>query len=180
MINDGQSIRVHYDDESEITGANLEGSYRLAQFHFHWGSHAGFGSEHSIDSQHAEAELHFVHWATKYGNIAEAMKHDDGLAVLGVFIKEDNIVSKGVLKPIVKHFKNLTQENVRYSMGEPMNIENLLPDVSKFVTYGGSLTTPPLTQVIEIFKRRTCRTEFLIEQNFNEELYSMSRFCFRF
>lgn len=37
-------------------------------------------------------QLHFVHWNTKYGSFGEALKHGDGLAVLGVFV-EVNFVS---------------------------------------------------------------------------------------
>ena len=32
------------------------------------------------------AEVHIVHWNLKYGNFANATKHNDGLAVLGVLI----------------------------------------------------------------------------------------------
>lgn len=32
-------------------------------------------------------QLHFVHWNTKYGSFGEALKHGDGLAVLGVFVE---------------------------------------------------------------------------------------------
>jgi len=33
------------------------------------------------------AELHIVHYNTKYGTYADATTHSDGLAVLGVFLK---------------------------------------------------------------------------------------------
>lgn len=32
------------------------------------------------------AELHLVHYNTKYGTLTEATKHSDGLAVLGIFL----------------------------------------------------------------------------------------------
>ncbi len=37
--------------------------------------------------QRYSAELHLVHYNTKYGSFSEATKYDDGLAVLGVLIK---------------------------------------------------------------------------------------------
>jgi carbonic anhydrase len=33
------------------------------------------------------AEVHIVHWDTKYGNFVNATKHNDGLAVLGVLVE---------------------------------------------------------------------------------------------
>lgn len=33
------------------------------------------------------AEIHFVHYNTKYGTFAESTKYEDGLAVLGVFVE---------------------------------------------------------------------------------------------
>lgn len=34
-------------------------------------------------------ELHLVHYKTSYGSLAEAIMHEDGLAVLGVMLKVD-------------------------------------------------------------------------------------------
>ena len=54
------------------------------------------------------AELHIVHYAQKYGTVAEAFKHKDGVAVLGFFMetsKRDNVALRHIaqrLKPIVK------------------------------------------------------------------------------
>lgn len=39
------------------------------------------------------AEVHIVHFRTKYGTVAEAAEHPDGIAVLGMFVEvseEDN------------------------------------------------------------------------------------------
>lgn len=38
-------------------------------------------------------QLHLVHWNTKYGSSGEAVKHPDGLAVVGVFLKVSTIMS---------------------------------------------------------------------------------------
>uniref|UniRef100_A0A8C2MBN7 Carbonic anhydrase n=1 Tax=Cricetulus griseus TaxID=10029 RepID=A0A8C2MBN7_CRIGR len=70
-----------------MKGGPLSGTYRLIQFHFHWGSSDGHGSEHTVNKTKYAAELHLVHWNTKYGDFGKAVQHPDGLAVLGIFLK---------------------------------------------------------------------------------------------
>ena len=91
-----------------IKDGGLPNQYNFAQLHFHWGSDASRGSEHTIKQKQSvvcsvsflacfscnggilcrfPAELHFVHYNTKYGTMENATKHPDGLAVLGVFVQ---------------------------------------------------------------------------------------------
>jgi len=37
--------------EMTVSGGGLCGTYKLAQFHFHWGSTDSVGSEHQIDGE---------------------------------------------------------------------------------------------------------------------------------
>ena len=55
--------------------------------HAHWGDKAGCGSEHRLDGKMFDAELHIVHYNSKYGDPNNALDKPDGLAVLGMFIK---------------------------------------------------------------------------------------------
>jgi carbonic anhydrase len=43
-----------------LKGGPLEGTYRLVQFHFHWGSNDGQGSEHTVDKAKFAAEVRFA------------------------------------------------------------------------------------------------------------------------
>ena len=70
-----------------MSGGPLEGEYQLAQFHAHWGGENARGSEHTVDGKAFSAELHLVHYNTKYGDLGTAVDKPDGLAVLGMFIK---------------------------------------------------------------------------------------------
>lgn len=70
-----------------ITGGLLKGRYVADGFHFHWGSPNQRGSEHSINKQRFDVELHIVHRNARYSDVAEAAKHKDGLAVIGVMFK---------------------------------------------------------------------------------------------
>ena len=68
----------------------MENPYELVQLHYHWGSGKGFGSEHTINGNAGEAELHLVHWNhIKYNSVQEAMDAPDGLAVLGIIMVEN-------------------------------------------------------------------------------------------
>ena len=87
-----------------MSGGPLDSTYQLAQFHAHWGGENARGSEHTVDGkvgsgkylcfknifahrQMFSAELHLVHFNTKYGSLGEAVDKPDGLAVLGIFLK---------------------------------------------------------------------------------------------
>ncbi|XP_045844393.1 carbonic anhydrase 5A, mitochondrial isoform X6 [Meles meles] len=71
-----------------ISGGPLENHYRLKQFHFHWGATDERGSEHTVDGRAYPAELHLVHWnSVKYRNYKEAVTGENGVAVIGVFVK---------------------------------------------------------------------------------------------
>jgi|688.fasta_scaffold570930_1 hypothetical protein len=47
------------------------------------------------------AELHMVHYNTKYGTYAAATEQSDGLAVLGIFLEVMKIRSKIIVKIIL-------------------------------------------------------------------------------
>ncbi|XP_004459966.2 carbonic anhydrase 5A, mitochondrial isoform X5 [Dasypus novemcinctus] len=89
--NTGYLVQVEFADPargSGISGGPLENHYTLKQFHFHWGAADEWGSEHTVDSRTFPAELHLVHWnSVKYPNYQEAVMGENGLAVIGVFLK---------------------------------------------------------------------------------------------
>uniref|UniRef100_A0AAQ4PDY9 Carbonic anhydrase n=1 Tax=Gasterosteus aculeatus aculeatus TaxID=481459 RepID=A0AAQ4PDY9_GASAC len=90
ILNNGHSFQVDYVDDSDsstLTGGPISGTYRLKQFHFHWGASDDRGSEHTINGIKFPCELHLVHWNTKYPSFGDAASQPDGLAVLGVFLK---------------------------------------------------------------------------------------------
>ncbi len=89
-MNPGSCWRVDViGSGSELVGGPLQDDqYLLEQYHCHWGSSEGKGSEHTVDGKAFDGELHLVHWnKSKYKSFQEAAGHSDGLAVLGVFLK---------------------------------------------------------------------------------------------
>ncbi|KAF3854396.1 hypothetical protein F7725_022451 [Dissostichus mawsoni] len=127
--NNGYSFLVEYDDttdKSTVKGGPLQDKYRLCQFHFHWGESNAWGSEHTVDRKLFPAELHLVHWnSDKYSLFEEAVMEENGLAVIGVFLK-NSVVEFNRFDPAC-----------------------LLPsNTDDYWTYHGSLTTPPLTESV--------------------------------
>ncbi|XP_022357754.1 carbonic anhydrase 13-like [Enhydra lutris kenyoni] len=108
ISNSGHSFSVDFDDtedKSVLRGGPLTGSYRLRQFHLHWGSADDHGSEHVVDGVRYAAELHVVHWnSDKYPSFVEAAHEPDGLAVLGVFLQfMIYLTAQNYLRSIVLH-----------------------------------------------------------------------------
>eukprot|EP00483_Globobulimina_turgida_P003566 UN03572 len=56
-----------------ITAENPHTEYCLDAFHFHWGQNDETGSEHRINNDAAVLEVHFVHFACDYNDLAEAV-----------------------------------------------------------------------------------------------------------
>lgn len=148
ILNNGHAFNVEFEDsedKSVLKGGALEGTYRLKQFHFHWGSCDGHGSEHTVNGHKYEAELHLVHWNTKYSSFGEAVKHCDGLAVVGVFLKVGD--AKPQLQKVIDAL-TLIPTKGKEAPFHNFDPSGLLPKSLDFWTYKGSLTTPPLLQCV--------------------------------
>uniref|UniRef100_A0A452QP39 Carbonic anhydrase n=1 Tax=Ursus americanus TaxID=9643 RepID=A0A452QP39_URSAM len=160
--NTGYFFQVEFDDSAEgsgISGGPLENHYRLKQCHFHWGAANERGSEHTVDDRVYPAELHLVHWnSVKYRSYKEALTGENGVAVIGVFLKlgaHHEALHKLVeVLPEIKHKRRCTKMNdlerkrgARAVMG-PFQPARLLPACRDYWTYAGSLTTPPLSESV--------------------------------
>ncbi|XP_057569430.1 carbonic anhydrase 5A, mitochondrial [Hippopotamus amphibius kiboko] len=147
--NTGYLFQVEFDDSAEgsgISGGPLENHYRLKQFHFHWGAVNEWGSEHTVDGHMYPAELHLVHWnAGKFQSYKEAMMGEDGLAVVGVFLKLG--ARHEVLQELVAVLPDIKHKDTRAALG-PFQPSCLLPACQDYWTYPGSLTTPPLSESV--------------------------------
>lgn len=152
IVNVGHSFQVVFDDsgnQSVLKGGPLSDTYRLIQFHFHWGNSNDHGSEHTVDGVKYSGELHIVHWnSAKYSSVAEAFSKADGLAIIGVLVKV------GPTNPNLQ--KVLDALNSVKTKGKQAPFTNfdpscLLPSSRDYWTYFGSLTHPPLHESVTWF-----------------------------
>ncbi|XP_012912395.1 carbonic anhydrase 5A, mitochondrial isoform X1 [Mustela putorius furo] len=129
-----------------ICGGPLENHYRLKQFHFHWGATDERGSEHTVDGRVYPAELHLVHWnSVKYRNYTDAVVGENGVAVIGVFVKLG--ARHEELQKLVRVLPEIKLKGARAAVG-PFQPSCLLPACRDYWTYPGSLTTPPLSESV--------------------------------
>jgi len=148
LVNTGNSwqINLKKDSQSTVEAVHLDGTYKLKQIHCHWGSEPMNGSEHTVGGVGYAGELHFVHWKVQYGTYEEASKHNDGLAVIGVFLNEthdDNPILEELVKLMIRtQYKGESVRLARY------NAKGLVPEKHEFWTYEGSLTTPPASECV--------------------------------
>ncbi|XP_055841897.1 carbonic anhydrase 2 isoform X2 [Episyrphus balteatus] len=151
LLNNGHTVIVHLDYEDEeptISGGPLNGTFRFAQLHFHWGDNDTYGSEDRINNQSFPAELHMVFYNTKYGDFDSAVGHSEGVAVLAFFyylMEEDNPFYADLAFLLTS-----LQEPDRHVpfIGAP-SLHNLgSTEYEKYFTYVGSLTTPPCSEEV--------------------------------
>jgi carbonic anhydrase len=133
-LDNGHTIQINSNNGERMTVGDK--TYALIQFHFH------APSEHTVDGEHFPMEMHFVHQA-----------NDGGLAVVGVLLRE------GATNPgIAPLWAQLpegpgTETMVRIPAGFA---EHIFPNVGTgFYHYDGSLTTPPCSEGVKWYVRKT-------------------------
>ncbi|XP_061522249.1 carbonic anhydrase 1-like [Phycodurus eques] len=148
ILNNGHSFQVTFlddQDSSVLSGGPVSGVYRLKQFHFHWGASDDRGSEHTVAGNKYPAELHLVHWNTKYANFGEAASKPNGLAVVGVFLQIGN--ENASLQKVLDTFGAIKTKGKQTTF-TGFDPSSLLPARLDYWTYEGSLTTPPLLESV--------------------------------
>uniref|UniRef100_S4RBN9 Carbonic anhydrase n=1 Tax=Petromyzon marinus TaxID=7757 RepID=S4RBN9_PETMA len=89
MRNNGHTVKVYLPESMSVT-TGLPSEHTAAQLHLHWGARdeEPGGSEHTVDEQRYDAEMHVVLYNSEsYASVAEALGKPQGLAVLGVLLQ---------------------------------------------------------------------------------------------
>ncbi|KAI5614244.1 carbonic anhydrase 14 isoform X2 [Silurus asotus] len=146
LENNGHTLQLQLPKTMRIV-KGFDQVYVAAQLHFHWGTTEVPGSEHTIDNVHFPAEIHVVHYNSKYENVKEAATKPDGLAVLGAFIGIGLHENENYGK-ILSEIKDVSAEESSTTIPS-FNVRHLLPNsLERFFRYSGSLTTPPCYQSV--------------------------------
>ncbi|XP_021931881.1 carbonic anhydrase 4 isoform X2 [Zootermopsis nevadensis] len=139
VTNNGHTLMLTFEQPCEMVMAagGLPAVYRLEQIHFHW------RSEHTFQGKRCPLEMHMVHYDRQFKKLGDAVKFNQGLAVLAVLFyetKEPNTV----LQPLLEFMPEVSQtEGIPYKLSQHVTLQNLLPDeLNYFYRYAGSLTTP--------------------------------------
>ncbi|XP_061674991.1 carbonic anhydrase 14 [Syngnathoides biaculeatus] len=148
LYNNGHTAVIELPDWMSLSG--LPWLFSAVQMHLHWGNggpNSG-GSEHTINGQSAEAELHVVHYNSElYPNVSAAMTQRDGLAVLGILIVTGEETNPG-FNNIINYLSRVRHANQKVFI-PAFDVQSLLPeDLGRYYRYNGSLTTPPCYQSV--------------------------------
>jgi carbonic anhydrase len=134
LVNNGHTVQADVDKGNtvEIDGA----AWTLLQFHFH------APSEHSLDGLHYPMEMHLVHAGP------------DGKPGLVVAVL---LVQGGDSPAFAPVFSNLPKEKGgrKDDAAVSVDLAKLLPADRTYLTYEGSLTTPPCTEGIRWYVLKT-------------------------
>ncbi|XP_023169629.2 carbonic anhydrase 2-like [Drosophila hydei] len=135
-----------------INGGLLPGTFEAQSVHFHWGSASSKGSEHTINSERYDVEMHIVHKNIRYQTVSEASAYADGLAVLGVMFRAVNRIfslHSGLIRifnqlPQIVEYESSTEVTGR------LTVQQLLGNIKtgEFYSYNGSLTTPDCAESV--------------------------------
>ncbi|KAJ8664776.1 hypothetical protein QAD02_006438 [Eretmocerus hayati] len=165
IVNNGHTakLKVTWPKEAapSIYGGPLKDFYRFAEMHFHWGENDNAGSEHRIDNKSYPLEIHLVHFKRSYETLDEALKYEDGVAVVGYFMSVDQDAKQGWSEGLERMMLSISTAGGTPEPGQtlpinpfPVSLFNLDSPVDGYDTYQGSLTTPPCTESVTWFLSR--------------------------
>ncbi|KAK7167894.1 hypothetical protein R3I94_002074 [Phoxinus phoxinus] len=146
MYNTGRHVSLRPDKSHlvNISGGPLSYSYRLEEIRLHFGSEDSRGSEHLLNGQAFPGEVQLIHYNQDlYLNYSDAARSPNGIAVVSIFMKISEPTNVFLNRMLSREtITRITYKHDAYLlMG--LNIEELYPETSRFITYEGSITIPP-------------------------------------
>jgi carbonic anhydrase len=151
VANNGHTVKVTIDGEvntlkiTALVDANDHRTYHLKEFHFH------APSEHHLGVAHA-FELHLVH-KNPQPAVCTVPHMEDGAVAVGILftVGAANValghILDGTLPAAPEHGHPPTEQAFANDVEIDL-VTGLLDSITSFITYPGSLTTPPCTQVV--------------------------------
>lgn len=141
-LDNGHTIQINSKTDETMTVADR--TYTLVQFHFH------APSEHTVGGEHFPMEMHFVHQAK-----------DGGLAVVGVLI-EEGARNPGIA-PLWAQLGATPGNETMVQIPAEFADHIFSGEATGIYHYAGSLTTPPCSEGVKWYVRKT-PTQFSKDQ----------------
>ncbi|KAM3967331.1 carbonic anhydrase 1 [Aphomia sociella] len=112
----------------------------LSQVHFHWGSNMMEGSEHTVDQRRYPGEMQVTYFKSDYMTQEEALRHNDGVAIICYLIKY-GINTDDHLSWVIEGFPRIQEAQTNTRIG-PYPMSRLMPMFFEdYFLYWGSLKT---------------------------------------
>ncbi|XP_039190949.1 carbonic anhydrase-related protein 11 [Crotalus tigris] len=151
MYNTGRHVSFRPDPVQlvNVSGGPLPYSHRLQEIRLHFGSEDGFGSEHRIDGDSFSAEVQLIHYNQElYPNISEASRNPNGLAVISIFANIGPNPNSFLTRLLNREtITRISYKNDAYLLHD-LSLEDLYPETFGFITYQGSMSTPPCYETV--------------------------------
>jgi len=133
-LDNGHTIQINSKTGETMTVGDR--TYALVQFHFH------APSEHTVDGEHFPMEMHFVHQG-----------QDGALAVVGVLI-EEGAQNPGIA-PLWAQLAEAPGTETTVQMPADFADHVFAGEATGIYHYDGSLTTPPCSEGVQWYVRKT-------------------------
>ncbi|KMZ05690.1 carbonic anhydrase 2 isoform X5 [Drosophila simulans] len=101
--------------------------FEADQLHFHWGSALSKGSEHCLDGNYYDGEVHIVHKNASYKSNKEAGMQPNGFAVLALLIRnlEDPNIETPAMNMICKQVSSIAKLDDSCPLEDSMALQDL-------------------------------------------------------
>uniref|UniRef100_A0A4W4E0A9 Alpha-carbonic anhydrase domain-containing protein n=1 Tax=Electrophorus electricus TaxID=8005 RepID=A0A4W4E0A9_ELEEL len=146
MYNTGRHVSL-WPDKSHavnVSGGPLSYSYKLEEIRLHFGAEDSQGSEHLLNGQAFPGEVQLIHYNQDlYFNYSDAARRPNGIAVISIFLKISEPTNLFLIRMLSREtITRITYKHDAYLL-TGLNLEELYPETSGFITYEGSMTVPP-------------------------------------
>ncbi|XP_052796312.1 carbonic anhydrase-related protein 10-like isoform X2 [Mya arenaria] len=146
VINNGVDLTVDVNNTGQYKPVNislgpLSYTYTIAQIKLHFGFWDGQGSEHSVNGEFFDGEVHIIAYNSDvYSNLTHAHKSPRGVVILAAFLqigrRSDTEFS------IITELSKLVLYKGQRARLKSLDIISMLPKTDNYITYEGSFTQP--------------------------------------